>query len=88
MNCADMILDSVSVANLDEVNLSDMVASGVNIPKFTWLHLEPPEVVLVLLPPAPPGHALVTPHCAHLLRHQAAARLLHQAKAQQISGVK
>ena len=37
MNCADMILDSVSVANLDEVNLSDMVASGVNIPKFTWL---------------------------------------------------
>ena len=37
MNCAEMILDSVSVANLDEVNLSDMVASGVNFPEFTWL---------------------------------------------------
>ena len=39
MNCADMILDSVSVANLDEVNLSDMIVSGVNIPKFTWLEM-------------------------------------------------
>ena len=37
MNCADMILDSVGVANLDEVNLSDMVGSGVNFPKFTSL---------------------------------------------------
>ena len=37
MNCADMILDSVGVANLDEVNLSDMVVSGVIFPEFTWL---------------------------------------------------
>ena len=37
MNCADMILDSVDVANLDEVNLSVMVESGVNIPEFTCL---------------------------------------------------
>ena len=35
MNCADMILDSVDVANLAEVNLSDMVESGVDFPKFT-----------------------------------------------------
>ena len=37
MNCADMILDSVDVANLAGVNLSVMVESGVNFPKFTWL---------------------------------------------------
>ena len=37
MNCADMILDSVGVANLDEVNLSDMVVSGVIFPEFTCL---------------------------------------------------
>ena len=37
MKCSDMILDSVSVANLDEVILSDMVASGVNFPEFTCL---------------------------------------------------
>ena len=37
MNCADMILDSVGVANPDEVNLSDMIVSGVNFPKFTSL---------------------------------------------------
>ena len=39
MNCSDMILDSgsVSVANLDEVNLSDMVVSGVIFPEFTSL---------------------------------------------------
>ena len=37
MSCADMILDSVGVAKLDEVNLSDMVVSGVIFPEFTWL---------------------------------------------------
>ena len=37
MNYADMILDSVGVANLDEVNLSYMVESGVIFPDFTWL---------------------------------------------------
>ena len=37
MNCADMILDSVDVANMDEVNMSDMIVSGVNFPEFTWL---------------------------------------------------
>ena len=37
MSCADMILDSVGVAKLDEVNLSDMVESGVIFPEFTWL---------------------------------------------------
>ena len=31
-----MILDSVGV-KLDEVNLSDMVVSGVIFPEFTWL---------------------------------------------------
>ena len=45
MSCKDMILDSVSVANLDEVNLSDMVKSGVIFPEFTglvsFLHLFP-----------------------------------------------
>ena len=39
MNYADMILDSVGVAKLDEVNLSDMVVSGVIFPEFTWLVL-------------------------------------------------
>ena len=39
MSCADMILDSVGVAKLDEVNLSDMVVSGVIFPEFTWLTL-------------------------------------------------
>ena len=39
MSCKDMILDSVSVANLDEVNLSDIVVSGVIFPKFTSLVL-------------------------------------------------
>ena len=37
MNCAAMILDPVGVANLDEVNLSYMVESGVIFPDFTWL---------------------------------------------------
>ena len=37
MSCADMILGSVGVAKLDEVNLSDMVVSGVIFPEFTWL---------------------------------------------------
>ena len=32
-----MILGSVGVAKLDEVNLSDMVVSGVIFPEFTWL---------------------------------------------------
>ena len=41
MSCKDMILDSVSVANLDEVNLSDMVMSGVIFPEFTWLRPAP-----------------------------------------------
>ena len=39
MSGADMILDSVGVAKLDEVNLSDMVVSGVIFPEFTWLLL-------------------------------------------------
>ena len=37
MNYADMILDSVGVANLDEVNLSYMIVSVVIFQKFTWL---------------------------------------------------
>ena len=37
MNGAAMILDPVGVANLDEVNLSYMVESGVIFPDFTWL---------------------------------------------------
>ena len=37
MNCSDIILDCVSVAHLDEVNLSDMVVSGVIFPEFTSL---------------------------------------------------
>ena len=37
MSCADMILDSVSVARLDEVNLSDMVVTGIIFPDFTGL---------------------------------------------------
>ena len=36
MNYADMILDSVGVANLDEVNLSYMIVSVVIFQKFTW----------------------------------------------------
>ena len=36
MNCADLILDSVDVANLAEVNLSDMVESGVNQSCELW----------------------------------------------------
>ena len=39
MNCADMILDPVGVANLDEINLSFMVESGVISPDFTWLEV-------------------------------------------------
>ena len=35
----DMILDYVSVANLDEVNLLDKIVSGVIFPKFTCLVL-------------------------------------------------
>ena len=38
MNYADMILDSVGVANLDEVNLSYMIVSVVIFQKFTWLN--------------------------------------------------
>ena len=38
MNYADMILDSVGVANLDEVNLSYMIVSVVIFQKFTWLY--------------------------------------------------
>ena len=38
MSCADMILDSVGVAKLDEVNLSDMVVSGIIFPEFTGLN--------------------------------------------------
>ena len=41
MNCADMILDPVGVANLDEINLSFMVESGVISPDFTWLAERP-----------------------------------------------
>ena len=37
MNWADMILDTVGVANMDEVNLSDMIVSGVIFSKFTSL---------------------------------------------------
>ena len=40
MNYADMILDSVGVANLDEVNLSYMIVSVVIFQKFTWLFLK------------------------------------------------
>ena len=32
-----MILDTVGVANMDEVNLSDMIVSGVIFSKFTSL---------------------------------------------------
>ena len=38
MNWADMILDTVGVANMDEVKLSDMIVSGVIFSKFTSLN--------------------------------------------------
>ena len=57
MSCADMILDSVGVAKLDEVNLSDMVVSGVIFPEFTWL-LALVHLSLVELKSKEPRHIL------------------------------
>ena len=48
MNCSDMILDSVSVVNLDKVNLSNMIVSRESIsqsshPCFRELCAEPTD---------------------------------------------
>ena len=50
-----------------------------------WLvHLEPPEMILIVLLPLSPGYSLISPHCSYLLLDHTALALFCHGQGQEV----